>query len=98
MPYQINYQLVGGKIKAGRKAAGLTQAQLAEKCEYSTSYISNIESGNFNMSLKILVTICRELQLDISEVLGLNDEESEVSEESAILLRRLKRVFAGTTP
>ena len=41
------YELVSNNMKKQRKIKGLTQEQLAHKMAYSTQFISNIESKNF---------------------------------------------------
>ncbi len=41
------YELVSNNMKKQRKIKGLTQEQLARKMAYSTQFISNIESKNF---------------------------------------------------
>lgn len=41
------YEVVSKNIKKYRKEKGLTQEELAKKINYSTQFISNIESKNF---------------------------------------------------
>ncbi len=61
------YEVVSRNIKKQRKLSGLTQEQLAEKINYSTQFISNIESKNHQtFSLGTLWRIALVLQIDIS--------------------------------
>lgn len=61
------YEIVSRNIKKQRKLSGLTQEQLAEKINYSTQFISNIESKNHQtFSLGTLWRIALVLQIDIS--------------------------------
>jgi len=61
------YELVSKNIKIQRKLKGLTQEQLAEKMNYSTQFISNIESKNHQtFSLGTLWRIALILDIDIS--------------------------------
>lgn len=61
------YQLVSKNIKKVRKEKGLTQEQLARKMEYSTQFISNIESKNHQtFSLGTLWRLALVLDIDIS--------------------------------
>lgn len=61
------YELVSKNIKKIRKEYGLTQEQLANKINYSTQFISNIESKNHQtFSLGTLWRIARVLDIDIS--------------------------------
>jgi len=63
------YELVSKNIKKQRMIKGLTQAQLAEKTNYSTQFISNIESKTHQtFSLGTLYRIALILDIDISEL------------------------------
>ena len=60
---------VSKKIKKQRKLKGLTQEQLAQKINYSTQFISNIESKNHQtFSLGTLWRIALILEIDIREL------------------------------
>lgn len=58
----INYKLIGKRIKFYRNQKHMSQMQLAEKAELSTPYISYIETGKKKISLPALI--------NIAEVLG----------------------------
>lgn len=61
------YELVSKNIKKIRKEKGLTQEQLAQKIDYSTQFISNIESKNHQtFSLGTLWRIALVLDIDIA--------------------------------
>ena len=63
------YELVSKNIKKQRMIKGLTQAQLAEKANYSTQFISNIESKTHQtFSLGTLWRIALILDVDIKEL------------------------------
>ena len=60
------YEVVSKNIKYMRKLQGLTQEQLAEKINYSTQFISNIESKNFQtFSLGTVWRIALILKIDM---------------------------------
>lgn len=59
-------KLIGEKIRDARKAAGLTQWQLANKIYVSESYIALIESGKRSPSTSVLTKL--------AEVLGLTTD------------------------
>lgn len=60
------YEVVSRNIKYMRKQKGLTQEQLAAKINYSTQFISNIESKNFQtFSLGTIWRIALILDLDM---------------------------------
>lgn len=74
------YQLVSKNIKKVRKVKGLTQEQLARKMEYSTQFISNIESKNHQtFSLGTLWRLALVLDIDIAELF--KEEDTKNSDE-----------------
>lgn len=74
------YELVSKNIKEIRKSKGLTQEQLANKMDYSTQFISNIESKNHQtFSLGTLWRLA--LVLDIDIALLFKEEDTNKSDE-----------------
>lgn len=62
---ELNYKnVVGEKIRALRKEAGLSQEVLAERCGIFRTYLSRIESGAANPSLVVLVTLAKALSVE----------------------------------
>jgi transcriptional regulator with XRE-family HTH domain len=62
---EINYKnIVGDKVRALRKNAGLSQEVLAERCGIFRTYLSRIESGAANPSLVVLVTLAHALEVE----------------------------------
>lgn len=57
----INYKLIGKRIKFYRKQKNISQMQLAEKAELSAPYISYIETGAKKISLPALIKIAEVL-------------------------------------
>lgn len=68
----INYSLIGKNIKIFRESHYLSQFQLAELCGLSQVYISNIETGKKNISLKSLIKISNVLNVSCDDLLGNN--------------------------
>jgi transcriptional regulator with XRE-family HTH domain len=65
MMNEINYKnIVGEKVRALRKNAGLSQEVLAERCGIFRTYLSRIESGAANPSLVVLVTLAHALEVE----------------------------------
>lgn len=72
------YQLVSKNIKKQRKLKGLTQEQFAEKMNYSTQFISNIESKNHQtFSLGTLWRMALVLDIDIAILFKEDKKECE---------------------
>ncbi len=62
----IDFKLIGSRIKATRKSAGKTQEWLAEQIDVSVGYISQIERGITKISLETLSEICSVLHGDMA--------------------------------
>lgn len=67
-------KIVGSRIKKLRKAAGLTQKQLALMCGISQSYLADLEGGRFSPSLQKLSAIANALGVNPSELVKRGDE------------------------
>ena len=59
----IDYRMLGVRIKNARESKSLTQEQLAEITGLSNNYISNIERNRSIPSLETLVKICNALNV-----------------------------------
>lgn len=62
----LNYRELGSQIRILRRRHGLTQEQLAEMVDISTSFIGHVERGTRKASLDTIVKIgaCLEASLD----------------------------------
>lgn len=60
---------VGGLIFKARKAAGLTQAELAEHLEVGRPSVANIESGRQNLTLVRLFEIAAALGVSVPSLI-----------------------------
>ena len=73
------YMGVAKNIKYYRKSRNMTQAQLAEKTEYSHEFIRRIEAPNSrkNFSLDTVSNIARALDIDIELLFEKREVETE---------------------
>lgn len=62
----IDYKLIGERIKKSRKSRAMTQEQLAEKLDVSIGYVSQVERGITKISLDLLGAISTILNYDIA--------------------------------
>lgn len=69
MAIELNYQLVGKRLRAIRKKRGYTQERLAEMAGISPQHCSGIETGSAKVSLPALVELCNALGATPDEVL-----------------------------
>lgn len=70
----LAYKL-GVKIRALRKAAGLTQEQLAEAADVSTNFIGYVERGQRALSIKTLDRIARALGVAPKDMFEFREDE-----------------------
>lgn len=59
----------GEALRARRLALGLSQEELADRCGLDRTYISGIERGRRNVSLRNLGLIAKALDVTVSQLL-----------------------------
>lgn len=108
----VNYSVIGKRIKCARERAGLTLAQVAERCgiqQYQT--VSKWEKANTLPSLKNLLDLCGLFHCDIGFLTGEHEGftreatdiqvETGLSEEAIQHLSRLQNIqkkYKGQVP
>lgn len=85
-----NNEMVGLRISKYRKERNMTQAELAEKIDLSTTEISNIERGRNGLSFNTLVSLCGVFDICSSELLSGAIKES-VEDNILDLIRQLDK-------
>lgn len=58
----------GNRVREKRTAQGLSQEGFADKCKLDRTYISGIERGKRNVSLRNIEVIARILVISIAEL------------------------------
>ena len=73
--YKMNLIKIGLKIAYYRKLQGMTQEELAEACDLSPGYISQLEGPGcfFCPSLKTLFVIAEVLGTTVSKITDIDD-------------------------
>lgn len=73
--YKMNLIKIGLRIAYYRKLSGMTQEELAEACDLSTGYISQLEAPGcyFCPSLKTLFIIAEALGTSVSKLTDIED-------------------------
>ena len=59
---------LGRRVKYLRHHSNLTQAQLAENTNLSVNYVSEIETGVTSPTLKTLLKLAQELNVEVKEL------------------------------
>jgi transcriptional regulator with XRE-family HTH domain len=90
---ELNYVLLGLRLKKVRLSKKLSQDKLSEKCDVSPQHLSQIESGKTKLSLPCLVRICNALEITADCLLmdSVNCLTPQVMEEVAM-------VYSDCTP
>ena len=86
----MDYYKIGQKIRKIRKSQGLSQEELAEQIDISTTHMSHIETGSTKLSLPVFVEIAAVLGVKTDELLddyAENTQEVSLQEIGAILER-----------
>lgn len=65
------------RMKLARLRLDMSQEQLAQHVEVTRQTIGMIESGKFNPSLKLCVSICRVLGVTLNDLFWEEDDEHE---------------------
>ena len=66
----MDYYKIGQKIRKFRKAHGMSQEELAERIDISTTHMSHIETGNTKLSLPVLVNVATALEVRVDDLLS----------------------------
>ncbi len=69
---KINIE-IGAKIKSFRKKLGLQANKLAEQLSISPSYLNLIEGGKRSIDAELLLKICQELRIELSDLKNENE-------------------------
>ncbi len=97
----VNFVIIGKRIRELRKRCSLSQAQLAEKADLSTQYVSQIETAKKHVSLNALVKIANVLDVSLDAILLENQKsarhayQSDVYQTMEDCTRFEKRVISG---
>lgn len=65
----VDFVIIGKRIKERRKQLHLSQEKLAEMVDKSTVYISNLENGKRGASVESIIMICATLGPGLDELL-----------------------------
>lgn len=71
----LDYKLIGERIRQERKAKKISQCKLAKELGVCVAYMSRIEKGSSQLSLKRLNQICSILDISEGAILNGTDEK-----------------------
>lgn len=85
----LDYKIIGSRLKQARINKELTQENLAESLDVSVAFLSRVERGNIDISLKRLSQLCELLDVTEGAILNGSSTTSKnyLSEELFSLLK-----------
>lgn len=90
---ELDYEVIGKRIKEVRSLRGWTQAKLAEKSDVEPSYLSHIERAVTKLSLPTLVNIENALEVSLDELLYTN-----LNKSSHVSIDMIDKLISDCTP
>jgi transcriptional regulator with XRE-family HTH domain len=75
-------EIFGSHMRALRLAQGLTQPQLAERCDSNVPFISNVERGVMLPGLAMLLRLADALECNVSELVAVLDSRPKASRKT----------------
>ena len=75
---------VGINIRAIRKSQNMTIDDLADKCDFQSPYLSDIERGERNITLHTLTKIIDALNVDAASILIPGDSNTNLQNEDEL--------------
>lgn len=93
MRIELNYQLIGKRLRTIRQKHGFTQELVSERAGISPQHYSGIECGSAKVSLPALVRLCNALDATPDEILM-----DSVAQATPLLLKEVAEVFSDCSP
>ena len=93
MEVELNYALIGVRLRTARQKRGYTQEYTAECSGISAQHCSGIECGNAKVSLPALVRLCNTLEITPDSILM-----DSVPKTTTQLKANVAAVFADCSP
>lgn len=81
----MNYKEIGTRIRKYRKLKNISQEELAEKIDISTTHMSHIETGSTKLSLQVLVDIAQILEVSTDTLIFEKTSKLKIQKIETIL-------------
>ena len=93
MEIELNYTLIGNRLRSVRLKKGLTQDYVSEMSDISAQHCSGIECGNAKVSLPALVRLCNTLDVSPDDILM-----DSIKRATPQLMEDVASVFSDCSP
>ena len=88
--YKLDYGRIAARVKAARKSADMTQAELAERIGISTNAVAKLENNLMTASLQTLISISNVLNVDINYFFA--DDSTEETGVDRLIIAMIKEL------
>jgi transcriptional regulator with XRE-family HTH domain len=76
------YEIVGRRVREARKAAKLTQEELATRVDLTRTSVTNIEKGRQKLLLHTLFDLAAEMKVPVAQLLPVErDEQPQIEQK-----------------
>ncbi len=93
MEKEIDYSLIGERIREARKKKGWSQEKLSEEIDIATAFLSRVERGHSQINLKRLAQISNALDVPMETLITGVDTSSD-----KYLDKELYEILINCTP
>ena len=93
MENEIDYSLIGDRIRQARKEKGWSQEKLSEEIDVATAFLSRVERGHSQINLKRLAQISKALDVPLEKLVTGTDTCSD-----KYLDKELYNILINCTP
>lgn len=93
MEEDIDYSIIGERIREARKKKGWSQEKLSEEIDVATAFLSRVERGHSHINLKRLAQISKALEVPLEKLVTGVDTASE-----KYLDKELYNILINCTP
>ena len=93
MSNEIDYSLIGERIRKARKDKGWSQEKLSEEIDVATAFLSRVETGRSQINLKRLAQISKALEVPLEKLVTGSDTSSD-----KYLDKELYNILINCTP
>jgi transcriptional regulator with XRE-family HTH domain len=69
-PWKARLEALGALLREERRAAGLSQRELSERTSVSNAYLSQLERGRHEPSLRVLTSVASTLGVSLESLLA----------------------------
>lgn len=93
----IDFSLVGARMKQLRNKQGITQEQVAKDLGCTVGFVSNVENDRAKLNLKVLSYYSKMCNVSIDTLLSSGTDPDSSDQKAAILDEEIIRIFRTFT-